>query len=47
MKKIDRIKKRFVEDGLDITLNGKKGSRIYKKKAPAGVMLRLGSDHTK
>jgi transposase len=33
MKKIDRIKKRFVEDGLDITLNGRKGSRIYKKKA--------------
>jgi len=33
MKKIDRVKKRFVEDGLDITLNGRKGSRIYVKKA--------------
>ena len=33
MKKIDRVKKRFVEDGLDITLHGKKGSRIYAKKA--------------
>ena len=33
MKKIDRVKKRFVEDGLDITLNGRKGSRLYKKKA--------------
>ena len=33
MKKIDRVKKRFVEDGLDITLNGKKRSRIYAKKA--------------
>jgi len=33
MRKIDRVKKRFVEDGLDITLYGKKGSRIYKKKA--------------
>ena len=32
MKKIDRVKKRFVEEGLDITLNGTKGSRIYKKK---------------
>jgi len=32
MKKIDRVKKRFVEDGLDITLNGRKGSRIYVKK---------------
>ncbi len=27
------MKKRFVEDGLDITLNGRKGSRIYAKKA--------------
>jgi transposase len=33
MKKNDRLKKRFVEDGLDITLNGRKGSRIYAKKA--------------
>jgi len=33
MRKIDRVKKRFVEDGLDIALNGKKGSRIYAKKA--------------
>ena len=33
MKKIDRVKKRFVEDGLYITLNGRKGSRIYAKKA--------------
>ena len=33
MKKIDRVKKRFIEDGLVITLNGRKGSRIYKKKA--------------
>jgi transposase len=33
MKKIDRVKKRFVEDGLDTTLNGRKGRRIYEKKA--------------
>ncbi len=32
MRKIDRVKKRFVEEGLDITLNGKKGTRIYAKK---------------
>ncbi len=32
MKKIDRVKKRFVEDGLDVTLNGRKGSRVYAKK---------------
>ena len=33
MKKIDRVKKRFVEEGLDVALNGTKGSRAYKKKA--------------
>jgi len=33
MRKIDHVKKRFVEDGIEITLNGKKGSRIYAKKA--------------
>jgi len=33
MRKIDRIKKRFVESGMDITLNGRKGSRVYAKKA--------------
>ena len=27
------MKKRFVEDGFDITLNGRKGGRIYLKKA--------------
>ena len=32
MRKIDRVKKRFVEEGLDVTLNGKKSSRIYEKK---------------
>ena len=33
MRKIDRVKKRFVLDGLDVALNGRKGSRIYEKKA--------------
>ena len=33
MRKIDRVKKRFVEEGLDVALNGRKGSRIYEKKA--------------
>lgn len=32
MKKIDRVKKRFVEEGLSIALEGHKGKRIYKKK---------------
>ena len=42
MKKIDRVKKRFVEDGLDITLNGRKGSRIYVKKADGDFVGTLG-----
>jgi hypothetical protein len=33
MRKIDRVKKRFVEEGLEVVLNRKKGSRIYVKKA--------------
>ncbi len=33
MRKINRVKKRFVEEGLEVALNGKKGSRIYAKKA--------------
>ncbi len=33
MKKIDRVKKRFVEEGLDVALKGKKGSRVYARKA--------------
>ena len=33
MRKIDRVKKRFVVDGLDVALHGKKGSRVYAKKA--------------
>ena len=33
MKKIDRVKKRFVLEGFDVALNGRKASRIYEKKA--------------
>ena len=33
MRKIDRVKKRFVMDGIEGALTKKKGSRIYKKKA--------------
>lgn len=33
MRKIDRIKKCFVEEGFDIALNGTKGKRTYEKKA--------------
>jgi transposase len=31
--KIHRIKQRYVEEGLDIALNGHKGKRVYKRKA--------------
>ena len=33
MRKIDRVKKRFVEESLDVALNGRKGQRVYQKKA--------------
>lgn len=33
MRKIDRVKKRFVIGGLDSALNGKKSIRVYEKKA--------------
>jgi len=33
MRKIDRVKKAFVEQGMDIALNGTRGQRLYKKKA--------------
>ena len=32
MKKIDRVKKRFVEEGFEVALNGCKGNRVYEKK---------------
>jgi len=34
MKKIDRVKKRFVEEGIDIALDKRKADRIYKKTLP-------------
>ncbi len=33
MRKIDRLKKAFVEKGLETALNGTKGQRVYAKKA--------------
>ena len=41
MKKIDRVKKRFVEEGFDIALNGRKGERVYAKKADGGFEAHL------
>lgn len=33
MRKIDRVKRRYVEDGFGIALTGHKGERVYEKKA--------------
>ena len=41
MRKIDRVKKRFVEDGLDIALNGHPQEREYKRKADGDLEARL------
>lgn len=41
MRKIDRVKKRFVEEGLDVALLGRKGSRVYKKKVDGDLEAQL------
>src|SRR4030067_2403796 len=33
MRKIDRVKRRFVEEGLETALTGRKGGRGYERKA--------------
>lgn len=33
MRKIDRVKRRFVEEGFEVALHGRKGERVYRKKA--------------
>lgn len=33
MRKIDRVKKRFVSEGIDVALNGQRGVRVYKRLA--------------
>jgi hypothetical protein len=33
MRKIDRVKKRFIEEGFETALTGRKGNRVYEKKA--------------
>ncbi len=41
MRSIDRVKKRFVEDGMEATLERKPTSRIYEVKADGDVEARL------
>ena len=41
MRKIDRVKKRFVEAGFEAALAGRKGNRVYEKKADGGFEAHL------
>ena len=43
MKKIDRLKKRFVEEGSDAALNGTRGRRAHAKKADGELEARLAA----
>lgn len=41
MRKIDRVKKRFVEEDLEVALNGEKRNRIYDKKVDGDLEAHL------
>jgi transposase len=41
MRKIDRVKRKFVEDGIDVALSGRKGERVYQKKADGDLEAHL------
>jgi len=41
MKKIDRVKKRFVEDGLEVALSGHPSEREYEKKIDGDLEAHL------
>lgn len=41
MRKIDRVKKRFVEEGLEAALTRRKGNRAYEKKADGELEAHL------
>jgi hypothetical protein len=41
MRKIDRVKKRFVEEGLGVALNGKESERVYSKKVDGDLEAHL------
>lgn len=43
MRKIDRVKKRFVLDDLDVALDGKKTGRIYARKADGDFEAHLAA----
>ena len=41
MRKIDRVKKRFVEEGLEVAINGKESERVYSKKVDGDLEAHL------
>ena len=41
MKKIDRVKRRFVESGLEVALKGEKSTRCYEKKVDGEMEAHL------
>ena len=41
MKTIDRVKKRFVEEGIDMALTGKPSTRVYQRKADGDLEAHL------
>ncbi len=41
MKKVDRVKRRFVEESLETALHGRKGERVYERKADGDVEAHL------
>lgn len=43
MRKIDRLKKRFIVEGLEVALQGRKRSRIYAKKADGDFEVHLAA----
>lgn len=40
-RKINRVKKRFVEESFDVALHGRKGTRVYKKKVDGDLEARI------
>lgn len=41
MRKIDRVKKRFIEEGFDVALDKRKADRVYEKKTDGDFEARL------
>jgi len=40
-RKINRVKKKFVEEGFEVALHGKKADRVYKKKVDGDLEARI------